>query len=415
MKCVSLLLFITIFGGIFRHGRSTCVLESDFGFILNCAFKKSGLFRVRNLGGIKAHIGLGFSVGDELGFKESISNTEINRRRSVQISQMQAQLIQAQQKQQNAKQKQPKYVNPEKGVPVATIEAVPVSSMQVVSPLASGTIRPSDDIGIPPFKPIPPAAERPNNNSQSPAVMGTSSNNLPVDPSLMAVVAVPKKKVSQVAADKVGNSFSDRVLANNEIGPVPQHSSNSLQALLSANNVTEEALELALIQRQQTMNRIKTKMSTTTTKRPVTSKYANSVGKVMNAPKEYYPVGYDKNFDDNFASRVELPETSFYCGDQKHFPGLYADEDLGCMVFHVCALTDDGLIMKSFLCPESTLFDQTILKCNWWFYVDCKNSKKLYDSNIPISKSYQLMKALTFFSQYKKDAATSTTSKTTED
>lgn len=67
-------------------------------------------------------------------------------------------------------------------------------------------------------------------------------------------------------------------------------------------------------------------------------------------------------------------------------------------VFHVCALTDDGLIMKSFLCPESTLFDQTILKCNWWFYVDCKNSKTLYDSNLPVSKSYQLMKALSFFS-----------------
>jgi len=52
----------------------------------------------------------------------------------------------------------------------------------------------------------------------------------------------------------------------------------------------------------------------------------------MNAPREYYPVGYDKNFDDNFASRVELPDTTFSCGDQKHFPGLYADEDLGCMV-----------------------------------------------------------------------------------
>lgn len=80
-------------------------------------------------------------------------------------------------------------------------------------------------------------------------------------------------------------------------------------------------------------------------------------------------------------------------------------------VFHVCALTDDGLLMKSFLCPESTLFDQSVLKCNWWFYVDCKNSKKLYDSNIPVSKSYQLMKALMFFSTYKKDS-TSTTPKT---
>lgn len=69
----------------------------------------------------------------------------------------------------------------------------------------------------------------------------------------------------------------------------------------------------------------------------------------------------------------------------------------------MCALTDDGLIMKSFLCPESTLFDQTILKCNWWFYVDCKNSKGLYDSNLPVSKSYQLMKALSFFSSNYKN------------
>lgn len=122
----------------------------------------------------------------------------------------------------------------------------------------------------------------------------------------------------------------------------------------------------------------------------------------MNAPKEYYPYGYEKNFDDNFKSKVELPSTSFSCGNQKHFPGLYADVDLGCMVFHVCALTDDGLIMKSFLCPESTLFDQTILKCNWWFYVDCQTSKDMYDSNIPISKSYQLMKSLTYFSNYNK-------------
>jgi hypothetical protein len=52
----------------------------------------------------------------------------------------------------------------------------------------------------------------------------------------------------------------------------------------------------------------------------------------MNAPKEYYPMGYDKNFDDNFKSKVDLPSTNFHCGDQKHFPGLYGDPDLGCMV-----------------------------------------------------------------------------------
>lgn len=46
-------------GGTWRLGRATCVLESDFGFILNCAFKKSSLFRIRNLGGVKAHASLG--------------------------------------------------------------------------------------------------------------------------------------------------------------------------------------------------------------------------------------------------------------------------------------------------------------------------------------------------------------------
>lgn len=65
--------------------------------------------------------------------------------------------------------------------------------------------------------------------------------------------------------------------------------------------------------------------------KPNQSKY--SAGQmVMNAPKEYYPVGYEKNFDDHFESKVDLPDTTFSCGDQKHFPGLYGDEDLGCMV-----------------------------------------------------------------------------------
>lgn len=232
--------------------------------------------------------------------------------------------------------------------------------MQVVMPLASGAVQTpkkksssSSPSIIPPFKPIPPADERPTiskSSSQQPAVMGIpvpafsampasisrfSVGNLPVNPSgakVMAVVAVPKTQ----AQEKISSTnFAVRTLpASNDLpAPIPQHSSNSIQAILAANNVTEEALELALLQRQKMLAKMKTttKPTTTTTYRP-TSKYANSVGKVMNAPKEYYPVGYDKNFDDNFASRVELPETSFYCGDQKHFPGLYADEDLGCMV-----------------------------------------------------------------------------------
>jgi hypothetical protein len=118
----------------------------------------------------------------------------------------------------------------------------------------------------------------------------------------------------------------------------------SIKTLAKATNLSEEAIAAAialrqqqLIQQQQAAATSTISTTTTTTKRPSASspikKYPLAApSKVMNAPKEYYPVGYDKNFDDNFASRVELPDTTFYCGDQKHFPGLYADEDLGCMV-----------------------------------------------------------------------------------
>jgi hypothetical protein len=50
-----------ISGCMWRCTDAVCVLESDFGFKLNCAFKKSGLFRVRNLGGVKGYIGAGTS------------------------------------------------------------------------------------------------------------------------------------------------------------------------------------------------------------------------------------------------------------------------------------------------------------------------------------------------------------------
>lgn len=70
---------ISLFFFLFPHRLGTinqiqclCVLESDFGFSLNCNFKNSGLFRVRNLGGLKAHFGLGKE-------KKNLSNKTINQ------------------------------------------------------------------------------------------------------------------------------------------------------------------------------------------------------------------------------------------------------------------------------------------------------------------------------------------------
>ncbi|XP_032689163.1 transcription factor kayak isoform X2 [Odontomachus brunneus] len=577
MKIATTLFLFVVVGCTWREALGTCVFQSDFGFMLNCAFKKSGLFRVRNLGGVKGYVGLGFSVGDELGFTQSLSNLEAAKRRSVQsnranglafnpsntvssrddtrtaslnnrpvvppfkplpvsatrpmaqqperqklvvqqnattvakqatslvpliqqeilrqqqqrmhqeakmkqqqriqqealalqvlkqqrlqqqeaIRQQHVQKMQQQQKQQQllAQQQQimvmqnkkdqvisqPQVITVAGTVPklpniVAAIPSdglVEVDALSSSSPSKTPTNMVSSNGALPPFIAMPQSSAKITNRISSSGTLLQDSDNevskddynqLPLPSDEMAASVNEMTLLSLQSAADNGQSLSfqlnDKRQSINIPSLAPIHGmQTSLKALAEASNITLEALEAAILLRQQQILKkqqepMSTSTTTTTTMAPLNKKYNSGATKVMNAPREYYPVGYDKNFDDNFASRVDLPDTSFYCGDQKHFPGLYADEDLGCMVFHVCALTDDGLIMKSFLCPESTLFDQTILKCNWWFYVDCKASKSLYDSNIPISKSYQLMKALAFFSAYKNHDNSTSNADTNEE
>lgn len=53
-----------------------CVWQGGGGFRLACGFKQSGLFRLRSLGGLKGWAGAGFTIGDEDGFKDSLTNKE---------------------------------------------------------------------------------------------------------------------------------------------------------------------------------------------------------------------------------------------------------------------------------------------------------------------------------------------------
>ncbi|XP_034939506.1 basic-leucine zipper transcription factor A isoform X4 [Chelonus insularis] len=475
MKLRTLLLFIVI-GCTWRETKSTCVWESDFGFTFVCSFKKSGLFRVRNLGGVKGYVGLGFTVGDELGFRESISNLEASKRRSVQTGRENFITIgNGGVKKENPRTKVvtgqgTNSVPPFKPLPSAVLRPMaqqPEHQRLVVQQNSSALRTIPAPVLMQKATAVDPKVQQQHQRNQYEM---KSRQQQKIQQELLAHQVLKEQQQQQQEAmqqkllqqqsqyqatqvkpqlsnvlikriqvpfpsEEMSASVSEMTLQSlnpvntaealkssmqkNEkrqslLAPI-QEMETSLKALAEASNVTLEALEAAiLLRQQQLMEKHQSSTTTTTTTTTTTSPpplppsspsktgYPHSgATKVMNAPREYYPTNYEKNFDDNFASRVDLPDTSFYCGDQKHFPGLYADEDLGCMVFHVCALTDQGLIMKSFLCPESTLFDQTILKCNWWFYVDCKASKSLYDSNIPISKSYQLMKALAFFSAYK--------------
>lgn len=250
-----------------------------------------------------------------------------------------------------------------------------VSGGTLVQAPVRGSVTSGKQLGgsVPPFKPIPPAQERPvvptviainttritrPNNIPSPALMGVAVpafNTMPSSISRLSsgpTIAIDKNKApvgvlmpipGKIEATKKMNSqnFAIRTLPtkiNDLPEPIPQQTSNSIQQLLAATNISKTAFEAAIQQRQQMLHSTTTTATTTTTTTTTSTRPPSkftTIGKVMNAPKEYYPVGYDKNFDDNFASRVELPDTSFYCGDQKHFPGLYADEDLGCMVGYI--------------------------------------------------------------------------------
>ncbi|CAH4034812.1 uncharacterized protein LOC123713931 isoform X2 [Pieris brassicae] len=422
-----------------------CVLESDFGFKINCAFKKSGLFRVRNLGGIKAHASLGFSLGDELGFDQSLTNQDPSRRRSVSLKNGAPNILvdttnrPAKQEKRGKQNRIMMRPVPQQGRPnqaamnkLSTLHKRLTTTMQPI--IVSGQIDPNRAqptitmakpmaMGVPAFKPLPPKEE-----TLKVLPIATRKTFTPLDiPQGMTYENPVSHQVQDLAYNtkKVDDYNTISGYSDDTTLKLNKEDINSkIAEIAKAGNISMEAVEAAIaLRQQQLLNKyanIQIPTTTTTKEPPVVfelepepeiivapppqkPKRNPTLGKVMNAPREYYPVGYEKNFDDHFQSKVDLPDTNFHCGDQKYFPGLYGDENLGCMVFHVCALTDDGLVMKSFLCPESTLFDQTILKCNWWFYVDCKNTASLYDTNIPVSKSYQLMKALTFFSSYKKE------------
>ncbi|CAB3365523.1 Hypothetical predicted protein [Cloeon dipterum] len=375
---------------------STCVFDQDFGFKLNCAFKQSGIFRVRNLGGVKGYIGLGVSVGDELGFPQSLSNVEGSKRRSVSGSYWEAAAASAQKRADEMNGHPPAFKKISASMPMLrSAQPAPQPSIS-----RSAVVGKTDD-----------GREM---TAFRNAIRKTVNTQRPVPVPQMLVERASVLPPLDAASDEKKLALIDAELEKNieELAAAANVSVDTIRAALGDKNNRQQLQQavaaVALLQGEPT-----TQATTTTiamTRRPELANVVNigpsvaqkpGVRYVMNAPKEYYPANYDKNYDDGFKTKVEMPQTSFQCGSQKHFPGLYADVDLGCMVFHVCALTDDGLVEKNFLCPENTLFDQSVLKCNWSVYVDCNQSESLYDANIPVSKSYQLMKALAFFSAYK--------------
>ncbi|GFT75257.1 chitin-binding type-2 domain-containing protein [Nephila pilipes] len=82
-----------------------------------------------------------------------------------------------------------------------------------------------------------------------------------------------------------------------------------------------------------------------------------------------------------------IPQTSFTCSAQPYNPGLYADVETQCQVYHVCF--EDR--QESFLCGPGTNFNQRILACDFWYNFDCKESPSFYNVNADIGKTPEVL------------------------
>ncbi|XP_055349939.1 U-scoloptoxin(01)-Er1a-like [Paramacrobiotus metropolitanus] len=63
-----------------------------------------------------------------------------------------------------------------------------------------------------------------------------------------------------------------------------------------------------------------------------------------------------------------IPQTGFNCASKKQ-PGFYADTEAQCQVFHRCDVNGN---QTSYLCVNSTVFNQVTLVCDYFFNVDCQ-------------------------------------------
>lgn len=52
-----------------------------------------------------------------------------------------------------------------------------------------------------------------------------------------------------------------------------------------------------------------------------------------------------------------------------------------------------GNTLTSFMCPNMTLFDQSIMQCNYWYNVNCASSHNHYDANLPMALSFRKINA----------------------
>jgi hypothetical protein len=74
--------------------------------------------------------------------------------------------------------------------------------------------------------------------------------------------------------------------------------------------------------------------------------------------------------DAGYPKYNSIPDTKFSCGSKAQ-PGFYADVEAQCQVFHRC---DQAGNLTSYLCVNTTIFNQITLVCDSWYNVECSRS-----------------------------------------
>merc|ERR1711963_250446 len=77
---------------------------------------------------------------------------------------------------------------------------------------------------------------------------------------------------------------------------------------------------------------------------------------------------------------ADIAATDFSCNGRV-FGGYYADPEMQCQGYHVCLTPPNAATSRktSFLCPNGTIFSQSLLTCDWWFNVDCTETESFYN------------------------------------
>ncbi|XP_055353442.1 uncharacterized protein LOC129599274 isoform X1 [Paramacrobiotus metropolitanus] len=83
---------------------------------------------------------------------------------------------------------------------------------------------------------------------------------------------------------------------------------------------------------------------------------------------EVRAIAFNAYAADTFPMYASIPQTNLRC-DNKKQPGFYADTEAQCQVFHRCDVNGN---QTSYLCVNSTVFNQVTLVCDYFYNVDCE-------------------------------------------